>query len=575
MKKRICLIFVLQFFLSFLFCEELTNFNTSWNLVLTGSPIYEPVKTSYGFSLINDARMLQTFSDSGKLLWEKPVGRGRNPEVKCIKHDFFIIFSSNNSEIRLLNPSGTEIWKKELDISVSQLLDGRDGRIFLAGENELYCFGITGIEKWHLTTDKISTVPLSELPDGSFIVFLSESVQNKTKGLRINPFGEVIEEILFASIVSDAITTENGVLIHFATGDAGLISLSEDYQKTENKWLLKNTSSSSSKLISDGKNAAFLKQEGNSLKTFELNLSDGKFVSQVSFEMNIKNIEIAELEDKGIFLFDGKNGIYKTFSGQTLFSANIKDTTEMKYLYSFYTNKADLILCKEDWAINAYKITEKTHKNQNKSKDNSNYSTFYKNIYSDYIFLNTTQIDSSVYSHEKSEKLFSGNYGADEIKWISQLDFYITQYTNYLNNKSKKSESTVFDYDSTGVEQLLLQMSYYSSNQFTHQAASILRKTNKESDIYAVLSGVTLNGYDPQRDILDSIEIAALKVSPSNDKLIKKICDAVYSITFFMGRPAFNSKGKQILAGFLTPTYSDKSRNYVRQTLKKITELGL
>ena len=118
-------------------------------------------------------------------------------------------------------------------------------------------------------------------------------------------------------------------------------------------------------------------------------------------------------------------------------------------------------------------------------------------------------------------------------------------------------------------------MSCYSSNQFCHQISAILLKTNKESDIYAALSGVSLNGYDPEREILDAIEIAALKVSPSNEKLIKKICDSVYSITFFMGRPAFNAKGKKILTLFISPAFSDKSKAYARQTLKKITELGL
>ncbi|MCI5607071.1 MAG: hypothetical protein MR420_06470 [Spirochaetia bacterium] len=575
MKKRFFLIFVLNFILASLFCEELTDFNTSWNCVLTGSPVCKPVKTSYGFTLINDARMIQSFSDSGKLLWEKSIGRGRNPQLYSLPYDFLIVFTGNNTSLKLLNPSGIQIWEKELEFTCKQLLSGRDGRFFLIGDNEICCFGITGIIKWQLTSDKISTVPAAELPDGSFIIFLDESLNNKTKGLRISPFGEILEEIIFSGIVFDSKSTDQGVLIHFTGGEVGFISISNNSEKTENKWLLKNNSSSFSKIISSDTKVAFLKQDNSGIKILELDLSDGKILSQTNAEINLKNLEIAEIIDNCIFLFDGNKCIYKTFAGQNLFSADLQKKSENDYLYSFFSNKAHLILCKENWTINAYKITEKTGDSKNFDYSKKNYARFYKNNYSEYLLFNTFSIDKSLYDSEKTKLLFNGNYGYEEKKWVSQLDFYSEQYEKHLNNKNKKSDLTVFDLDSTGVYNLLFQMSCFSSNQFCHQISAILLKTNKESDIYAALSGVSLNGYDPEREILDAIEIAALKVSPSNEKLIKKICDSVYSITFFMGRPAFNAKGKKILTLFISPAYSDKSKAYARQTLKKITELGL
>ena len=79
-------IFVLLLILIFinpakLFCqtaEKLTNLNTSWTTVLTGTPVSVPVSTSYGFCVATDAKSVSAFSQEGKLIWEKTIKKSKN-----------------------------------------------------------------------------------------------------------------------------------------------------------------------------------------------------------------------------------------------------------------------------------------------------------------------------------------------------------------------------------------------------------------------------------------------------------------------------------------------------------------
>ena len=58
--------------------EKLSNYNTTWDAVLPGTPLCEPAVTSYGFCIATDARNIMGFSSNGTLLWEKQTGRIRN-----------------------------------------------------------------------------------------------------------------------------------------------------------------------------------------------------------------------------------------------------------------------------------------------------------------------------------------------------------------------------------------------------------------------------------------------------------------------------------------------------------------
>ena len=91
----------------------------------------------------------------------------------------------------------------------------------------------------------------------------------------------------------------------------------------------------------------------------------------------------------------------------------------------------------------------------------------------------------------------------------------------------------------------------------------------------AILFGICKNGYDPDQKLLQALEKLSQRVTSKDTTIINLICDSVYSICVFQGRPAYNSKGKQILKNFMYPQYSSTNRDYARNTLKRILELGL
>ena len=123
--------------------ETLSNYNTSWSAVLPGTTLCEPEVTSYGFCLVTDARNIMGYTSTGKLLWEKNIGRVRNVNLTSM-HDDFILFHDENSNILcLFNPSGNELWSKALDFKpASKPFAGRDGRFFIHGEGQVKCYGI-------------------------------------------------------------------------------------------------------------------------------------------------------------------------------------------------------------------------------------------------------------------------------------------------------------------------------------------------------------------------------------------------------------------------------------------------
>ena len=239
-------IFVLLLILIFinpakLFCqtaEKLTNLNTSWTTVLTGTPVSAPVSTSYGFCVATDAKSVSAFSQEGTLIWEKTIKKSKNISITCLYDDFLLISDFQNQTITLLNPTGLQIWSLSVENSFWQVLSGKDGRFFIIQKDNINCYGINGIQKWNIKTEhsvKQSLLPKT-LPDGSFVVFLEE-VDGKTKGIRLSPYGTKIEEITFAGNISKTFSGEYGIFLLFNDNTTGLFSLENGFAK--NKWAVK------------------------------------------------------------------------------------------------------------------------------------------------------------------------------------------------------------------------------------------------------------------------------------------------------------------------------------------------
>ncbi|MCR5188608.1 MAG: hypothetical protein K6C97_06695 [Treponema sp.] len=576
-KKTVLIILSLNIIFPIFGQQTLSNLNTSWTNVIPGSVITQPALTSYGFCLISDARLLSAFSNEGKPLWEKPVPRSRNLLLSALPGDFIALIDNSSKTIKILNPSGGQIWSKKLDYTVSSYpFAGRDGRFFIKGENVIECYGMNGVCKWRMETPQQKKMSLQELPDGSIIVFLNE-LQGKTQGLRISPFGQQLEEILFAGEITNAFTCSQGILLTFEDGSSGLFTEKEGL--AQNKWLVqKKTQYPYFAVTNDGENFVFLELMPDSVIVNEIDKDNGSVLHSIKIQgIDGLNLKKSFYNQQGLFLCDQKSACLYNTNGNELWSAKVPYSKNKEiWNYLIYTQNNYLIFCFKDWTINAYHIAQANLEKESKtfSKD---YSSFTKLEASNMTLLYTNSFEDYLIKDELAEKLSQGFYGQDESKWISDILSVCSSYSTHLSqtNFGTRKELSVFEEDSTGFAKILEELLLLGNIESQNCAASILSKSKNKSIQKIILNGIAQNAYDPDGNLLDALELLANKLDYKETLLISSVCDAVYSICLYMGRPAYNSKGKDIIKTFLYPSYDFKTRTYARDTLKKIINLEL
>lgn len=569
----ICLI--TQFFAQDTGLEILSNYNTSWSSVLPGTALCEPEVTSYGFCLVTDARNIMGYSSTGKLLWEKNIGRVRNVSLTSMRGDFILFHDENSNILRLFNPSGNELWSKALDFKpFSKPFAGRDGRFFIHGENKVYCYGINGSIRWQLQTSAQKNLPIQELPDGSIVVFLADE-GGKTKGLRISPFGEKLEDITFAGSVRNCFTCSEGILLIFTDYSAGLFSLTEGL--TKSRWVTSVQAGNPMFIVNyDKTDFRLLSLSQNDVTVYKLNVQDGTEISSCKLNgINGLNLLKSDFSASGLFLADSNNAVLVDENYNELWSAkmpvNIRNKTINQIIYS---NDNYLIFCDKNWTMNAYLTSQTTNK------------TVLKNIQPDYSYfapLDLTEFNyytqSGFFSHlknpEREKEIFEGNFGIKEQEWLTQTLSVARLY--YMDSTSSNfgvhTEKSVFQTDSAGFESILVQLALLCTDNTQSACADILSKSNNKTYCRALLTNLT--GYDPDGKLLTAIERHAELAGNKDSAYCNIICDAVYSICKFMGRPAYNKHGKDIIKRFMGAGYSSNTRTYARDTLKKIISLEL
>ena len=560
--------------------ETLSNFNTSWTSVLPGTALCEPEETSYGFCLATDARNIMGYTSAGKLLWEKSTGRVRNLSLTTLNGDFVLFHDKDKNVIRLFNPSGTEIWSKTLDFKLfSKPFAGRDGRFFLCGEKTVCCLGINGTERWRLETEYQKELSMQELPDGSLIIFLQDE-KGKTKGLRVSPFGEMLENILFAGSITTASSCKDGILLTFTDGSAGLFSLKNGL--AESCWVSSVKDGTPLFTISkDKSDYRLLSLTKSNITIYTIRSEDGQVAASRTLNgVNGSELLKAEMTASGIFIADASKAILLSPDYVELWSAQMPASVRTKTVNQLIYSQNDyLILCSKNWSMDAWhtvQTTNGTNKANNVLKNiQSDYSSFAPlelaeiNYYNQGAFFNVLKDPSRI------SKLKEGSYGYLEKEWLSQTLSIAKLYS--MNSSSSdfgiRKEKSVFETDSAGFEAVLVQLALLGTDQTQNAAAGILSSSDNKTYCRALLSNIC--GYDPEGKLLDAIERNASRAGNKDSAYLNSICDTVYSICLFMGRPAYNKKGKDILKSLMGVGYSSKTRNYARDTLKKIISLEL
>lgn len=588
MKYKLFLPFLFLILIFPLYSQDvLDEFNTSWTVVTPGKVVSEPELTSFGFCIITDAQDISAFSNKGKLLWNKPIVQGRKAFVGALSDDFFAVVANYGTQLTLLNSSGCTIWSKHIDYKITKKpFSGRDGRFFVSGTNNLQCFGINGVSKWKINTPEQSDLPILELNDGSLLVFLKQEIDGQSTGLRISPFGELLENIQFFSKVEYASVCNEGILINYSNGISGLFNVKN--RKAENKWFVTIKEGADKKnqfIVSQNKNeAVIISPFSDHLLVSCIDIKNGNIKNSFKInKINGNNLKKTVLNSNGLFLCDEKNVLFYTLFNDELYSAQMPSissaNSDQQWNYLIFNNENFLIFCQNNWNLSAYHIITEDNVIYHAPIESRRYNYFINSAYGDYSVLLPADSETKLLNKERLNSITNGNYGKKEKLYLQDMlatcEALNSNFQVQIINPEQEKNKTIFDTDATGVGNFLSQIPLYSTVEAASYTAQFLKKMKNKSFQQLLLNGVSKVGYDPYGQILEAIDIISTHITPRDEGVICAACDAVYSICLFMGRPAFNSKGKAIIARFITPDFSIKTRKYTYKVLKQISDLDL
>ena len=559
---------------------KVDEMDRSWFNVLSGSPSSAPLNTNYGFLIVEDSKFLSSYSRSGQRLWQTNT-KAKIKDISISETEFIAVTNQNN-QLQLINPSGLVLWTKSLGFtSLSAPFFGFDGRTFVRGINQLSCFGINGIQKWTIKTDNQNSLEPKLLNDGSIILFLEKTHDGKTCALRISPFGNVLEEIVFQGKVVNAFTCDSGIILVFSSGEIGMASIKADSSKETgliySKWINKNvkcTEFSSCRKLQATKYAIFTPGY-----LVVINTDKGQIEKYFNIpEITDNNYLFFEsIDDKFVIAQNSSCTVYN-LSGKKIKHIQMPSKSgKYKWEFSFFMNSGYLTFLSKDWTINSFKIistsTEKespTFSYYQSKKLISGYKSYITNL--DY------KPEKTTFGAESFNALKSGNYGLKEIDISNIVNTVINSY--YESKTTASMNRDTFElisvqYNLADMENILNLIPLLQSHYFQQKIAYLLSVEDDKTMILKLLKTVNECGYDPGGEILSQIELLVKRTNPKDQAILQSCADAVYEICRFMGRPALLSKGKEILGGLFYPQYDESTKKAARSAMQKLAELNM
>lgn len=585
MKKIFCLVFIFLF-VSFFYAEESEALQPNWQLVVGGAPIAPPIITDFGFAVPLDGRTMAAVSETGQLMWFATLpGYKTSPHYTMGTGDFLIAVSGGN-KLSLINPSGLTLWSSTAPAEIlSTPLQGRDGRIYLQCTNQLACFGIGGTLKWTLPVENISTLPLTELEDGSVLCLLNTIVDGCSTAVRVSPFGEILEEITFTSVVAGVKQSKFGTILIFTDGSLGICSSTDNMAVT--RWSIPalvspSVSSVPPQIYLDTLHTlcAVVTASGSQSLVTVVDLDKGEKKFNVSATINLNDLQFGTIDLTNIVLCDSQKALGLSLDdGVEVWNSDLPGKLTWDYL--LYTPKGYIItLEKKSWLISAYRVTQTIGSQQYRAYKSE------KTNYPVYIELatqkaNIPQNDSEVFMNlippdlEKTiyRSIYEGNYGTSEAQWQALVT---RENTRCLSNSKSVSQNPMASYDITYKESIIKLMGAFESSCFNRNLAQILQQETDISLLRTALRASAKIAYDPNLELLSSIELLLGKTSLlSNYTITTAICNAVYEICRFMGKPALFSRGRYILSYLLNQKLDSKTKDYAVYTLQKLISLEM
>lgn len=554
---------------------DLSRQQASWLAVGGGMAVTPPVETDYGFAVFTDGRMISAFSKKGTCLWQKAVNGRQTPYLAAFGD--FLYGITADKKLNLINPSGLTLWTADLGFAVTETpFVGRDGRVFVRGKNALACYGLNGIRKWIMVTGDAGAIPLLAFNDGS--LFVSSRAENgATSGIRVSPFGEILETITFTGNVIAASQCDAGILISQDNGTIALCSVRGDAAGTV--WSARSQANTRFRHICvahDGTAAAFLGTDGKTASLSLIAIDTGEPLTRIDLGgLQPGSLSYLRATAAGFFLSDEKRAFECTPEGTVVWQATLPPKKNWNFV--FYTAQNYLVLCQRDWSIRAFLMNQTVEK---KTAAAHRERPSYLTVGTAQSTINGTNLErlSAQTLDQIAAGLAHGDYGRNEAAWLTDIKQEMQAY--FLDSaavrRNARDGASYFAEHPVYTQSLIQLMARSGTDCFSGEFATLLATEKEPSLIALAIREAGRQGYDGDGTILAGLEsLVTGRIAPREQNTLKILCDATYEICRFMGRPALVTKGKAILTYLFFPQFDKATHDYARKTLARLKDLGL
>ena len=557
----------------------------SWERVLSGMTVAQPKKTSYGFLQMLDGRILVACASDGKVLWQQPLNGkpGSFITVDSI-NDFCYALVNENKKLQLYNPSGIWLWTATLpEPAIFEPLPGRDGRIFVQGAEHILCYGINGKLKWSTQVSRTGGFPLYELPDGSLLYIQEKKLRGKSTALRISPYGSILEELTFSGVVSSAGQTKQGVILVFSDGAVGCCSVKDGMAYSQ--WIRSGviTKPDSCTVLETASVCTLIAASSGGSQAVLINPGTGETIAEIpALGPSAQAIEFTDYTAGIVTVADGATAAgININTKQVEWRAVLPAHDTWKYLITM--EPGTLILTgSASWKISSYRIRQypkSTTSAQTAVSQRGSYAAFIQeevkeNQAYNYIPLNTYDLA------EITKTLQKGEYGKKEFTCYldirQEADRLKDRYYQPATKLEGENMFPSYHLNLRQAEQLFAVFPLFGTDSFVKDIAYAIRNEADQTLLASAVSAAAQTGYDPRGDMIAAIGIRMRNSSVlQNPALIARMCNAVYEICRFMGKPAFITQGKEQLFFLMNPSFSEKIRASAEHTLKKLIDLQI
>ncbi len=567
-----------------------------WQSVLGGNAVSPPKRTSYGFVAVSEGGILSACTGSGTVIWRRRLSDKPSALYTVTPHDFIYLVSSNGAKLSLFNPDGFMLWQNVLEEkAVSAPLCGRDGRVFIAGKNSLSCYGTQGTKRWSIELPRGGDFALYEMNDGSLLYIPEKKKNGAHTGIRISPYGELLEDLEFTAQIASLASYDGGLIFGFKTGTVGCVAVSN--AATETQWSIPAPQKGSvPELIIPGKTGFCVLYSGRSLCEYDYKTRSLLWSVQNAHLEAGKDFFSAY--DNGAYLFARTSAAgtytaaYSSFLQKTASAKDVKTSKEDELLdggaaalwekniktapgsrYPLITHSLYLVVCGTDWKTAAYTIKDD-------DKDGHTVYDFQPARIQTYGAFTGTgrKLQPNVrdgIAHARYEpfsdiaaRLSAGDYGIKEYGYKKRIENELISYAEeYFSPQNAASSAVKKNATLSLIER-------FETTDFNYAVPLFLKNEKEPVLLGAAMHCAARLGYDPDGKMLEAIEqVYRGKKTILPDGILIELAESVYALCRYMGRPAFIRRGKALLSDMLITPRSTAVKNKIHEIMFRFIEL--